>query len=292
MKQNSGQALLLVLLGMSVILTIALSILSSSVVDVKVTANEQDALRAFSAAEAGIEKALVAGSAANGSINGSSFTAVYTAGATSTSYLYPANIISGDTATIWLVNHAADESLVCDATHLCFTGKTIKFCWGNSGTAAGSSTTPAIEIAVLYLNTPGDYSTVRIARATYDPNSSRTASNFFSAPDAGACTISGAQYAFQKTVDLSTLGVPIGVYNVANGLQMARVRLLYNTSVAHPLAIDTNFAGNANFPPQAIRIESTGTSGESTRKVEVFKGYADLPPIFDGVIFTSPDIVK
>ena len=52
-KIESGQALLLVLLGMAVVLTIVLSILSRSVTDIAVTSREEEALRAFSAAEAG-----------------------------------------------------------------------------------------------------------------------------------------------------------------------------------------------------------------------------------------------
>ncbi len=293
MKNTSGQALLLVLLGMSVILTIALSILSSSVTDIKITTNEQDALRAFSAAEAGVEKALIAGGSTSGIIGGSNFSATFSSGSSSgTSYSYPTNLSSGDTATVWLVNHGTDESLVCDGSHPCFTGRTVKICWGAPGTPAASATTPAMEASIFYAATPGDYSTIRIARAPYDPNGGRLASNSFTTSDAGTCTVGSNSFAFQKTIDLATLGVPAGSYNVANGLQMLRIRLLYNTNTPQPLGIDTNFAGNTNLPPQAVSIESTGTSGEATRKVQVLKNYADLPPVFDGAVFAPPDIVK
>lgn len=251
MKNTSGQALLLVLLGMSVILTVALSILSSSITDIKITTNEQDALRAFSAAEAGIERALIAGGSTSGIIGGSNFSATLTTGISSgTSYTYPVNLASGDTATIWLVNHASDESLVCDGSHPCFTGRTIKVCWGAPGTPGSDSTTPALESTIVYATNPGDYSTTKVARAPYDPNSSRRASNFFLAPDAGTCTIGSNSFAFQKTIDLTTLGIGPGTYNVPNGLQMVRIRLLYNTS-PQPIGIDTNFAGNTNLPPSS-----------------------------------------
>lgn len=293
MKNTSGQALLLVLLGMSVILTVALSILSSSVTDIKITTNEQDALRAFSAAEAGIEKALIAGGSTSGIIGGSNFSATFSSGSSSgTGYTYPTNLASGDTATIWLVNHGIDEALVCDATHPCFTGRTIKVCWGAPGTPAAASTTPAMEASIFYTTNPGDYGNLRIARAPYDPNGARIPLNSFSSPDAGTCSVGQNNFAFQKTIDLSTLGIGAGTYGVANGLQMIRIRLLYNTDTPQPIGIDANFAGNTNLPPQAVSIESTGTSGEATRKVQVLKNYADLPPIFDGMVFAPSDIVK
>ena len=52
-QTQSGQALLVILLSMAVILTLVLSVASSSITDVTVTTFEEDALRAFSAAEAG-----------------------------------------------------------------------------------------------------------------------------------------------------------------------------------------------------------------------------------------------
>lgn len=60
MKKNlkSGQTALIVLLIMIVILTITLSLISRSITDIKISQDEQEALRAFSAAEAGIEDML------------------------------------------------------------------------------------------------------------------------------------------------------------------------------------------------------------------------------------------
>lgn len=60
MKKNlkSGQTALIVLLIMVVILTVALSLISRSITDIKISQDEQEALRAFSAAEAGIEDML------------------------------------------------------------------------------------------------------------------------------------------------------------------------------------------------------------------------------------------
>lgn len=58
MKNNSGQAVLIVLLVVVVALGLGLSIVSQSTTDVKISKQEQEGSRAFNAAEAGIEDAL------------------------------------------------------------------------------------------------------------------------------------------------------------------------------------------------------------------------------------------
>jgi Tfp pilus assembly protein PilX len=60
-NRESGQALVLVLLSLSVVLTLVLFILARSITDVTVSSRQEESVRAFSAAEAGIERALVAG---------------------------------------------------------------------------------------------------------------------------------------------------------------------------------------------------------------------------------------
>ena len=60
--RESGQALLIVVLSLAVVLTVVLSILARSVTDIKLSTGSEESLRAFSAAEAGIERALIAGS--------------------------------------------------------------------------------------------------------------------------------------------------------------------------------------------------------------------------------------
>jgi hypothetical protein len=190
------------------------------------------------------------------------------------------------------VAHDEDGNLVCDATHQCFTGSTFKVCWGKEGTPAGDATTPAVELSTFYTTSPGDYSTAQVARITADPNAPRRASNNFEAPDAGACTIEGQNFAFQKTVDLAALGVPAGSYGTQDGLQFAKVRTLYNTAAGHNVGIFSNYPGNSLLPSQGMRIVSTGISGESNRKIDVFQGFGELPPVFDGAIFSLGGITK
>jgi Tfp pilus assembly protein PilX len=291
-KYQSGQALLLVLLSMAVVLTIVLSVLSRTITDITVTTREEEALRAFAAAEAGVERALIIGSNEGEFGNSASFTAtVSNFGEEQSEYVYPEPLLSGETAVVWFIDHDDDGALTCD-TNKCFTGSSIKVCWGEEGTASESDTTPAIEVSVFYAETPGNYTDIRIARETVDPtdpSSLRHSTNNFSDRDVGICTISGTNLEFQKTLDFADLGIPATSYNIQNGLQFAKIRILYNTDMAHAVGVDTT--GN-NLPSQGVRIESAGSSGEANRRIEVFQTFGELPPIFDAVLFSPGGIVK
>jgi Tfp pilus assembly protein PilX len=294
MENYSGQAVLIVLLSMVVALTAVLSIIASSTADIKISANETASLRAFSAAESGIEKALIANSASSGSLNNASFTSNISSLAEGlNNFNYPSNITSGDSSVFWFVSHASDGSLVCDASHPCFTGHTIQVCWGAPGTNVNLATTPAIELSAFYLNTPGNYTTTKLVKATFDPNLGRISTNSFAANDAGACTIGSVSYAFQKQVDLATLGVPAGSYAIANGLQFMSVRMLYNTDVPQPLGINVNFVGNSPLPSQGNLIDSTGSLNGSTRKVEVRRAFNQAPSVFiDTSMYSAQGLIQ
>ncbi len=293
-KRESGQALLLVVLSLAIVLTIILSILSRSVTDIAVTSRSEESMRAFSAAEAGIEQALVIGADVNGTIGNSNFNADVSGFAEGTQeFANPAGALSGESVLFWFVAHnQTTGEIECSASSPCFTGTSFKICWGESGTGAGNATTPAVETSIFYAVTPGDAGTTRVARATYDPNTTRRTSNNFSAPDGGTCTTDGENFQFQKIIDLTALGIPAGSYTVQNGLQFVKVRLFYNTDVAHPVGIDVNQAGNSLLPSQGLKIESTGQAGESNRKINVFQGFGEVPPIFDTVVFSPGGLTK
>lgn len=294
---QSGQALLIVLLSMAVVLTIVLSIISFSVTDISVTTRESDALRAFSAAEAGVEKALVALSSQTGNFNSGqdSYSANVSNIAEGTqNFNFPSGLSGGETGGVWFVAHDTNGNLTCSASKPCFTGSRMDVCWGKSGTPAGAATTPAIEVSVYYSNPPassGNFSGVSVARDTADPNSSRRGSNAFSAPDStSGCTIDGVSYQFRKTIDFAALGIPAVSYNAQNGLQMAHVKLFYNSE---PQSLGFTTAGVAGLlPSQGQKINSIGTAGESTRAVEVYKMYADIAGVFESALFTSAGVSK
>ena len=101
--QSSGQALVLVLLALAVVLTIVLFILSRSIVDISTSSSGSSAVSAFSAAEAGVEQALVIGVGGSAVVGSASYTSQVTNVAQGTTgFVYPVDLNSGESMTLWL----------------------------------------------------------------------------------------------------------------------------------------------------------------------------------------------
>ena len=303
-KNLSGQALLIVIVSLAVVITVVLSVAARSVTDLRSVAQEEEAQRSFSAAEAGIEKGLITASQGqnvtitdSGELENATFQAqVSDIAQGSQVYVYPKQILSGDSATVWFMSHNQNGQLQCNPPGLpCFTGNQIKLCWGNTGTPTNASTTPAVEITVFYdPNADGNWTDMAIARGVYDPNAGRRGNNAFDATSGGNCTIDGTNFSFQRTVSLAggagNLNIPAAARN-NGGLIKARVRMLYNTSAQQAIGFDVTASGSV-LPGQGKRIESTGKSGESQRKVEAFTLFSDSQSVFDSVVFSPVGIVK
>jgi hypothetical protein len=291
-----GQALLLILLMMAVVLTIVLSVVSRSLTDISITSLEEDALRAFSAAEAGVERALIVGSTGGDLENQARFDATVSDFAAGTQeFLHPTEIYSGQAVTIWFVSHDDDDNLICNPPgDPCFSANQIhNVCWGKEGTDPGQDTTPAIEVAVYYDTTQsgiasGDFSNVMVARATYDTNSGRD--NSFTKISPSECTIGDKKLAFSTgNIMFTPAQLNIPCWATEGCVLMARVRLFYNTDGEHPVAFKTQPPNI--LPSQGKEIQSTGTYGEATRKIQVFQTYPELPFIFDAAVFSPGDLI-
>jgi len=272
--RSGGQALVLVLLALAVVLTIVLFILSRSITDISISSAGSSAVMAFSAAEAGVEQALVigTGTGTNSILVGS---ASYTSSVTNvasgaTSFVYPVDLNSGDSMTLWLKSQDSSSD---------FTGSTLKICWGKSGTSSNSSVTPAIETVLFYETSAGSPSTARIYRAAFDPNAARIVSNSFTAVG-GTCTVGGQSFQFSTTLDLTSLPNP----------QFVFIRMFYNTDTGQPVAFDST--DTHVFPSQGILVDSSGTAAQSVRKVEVFQGWPEIPAPFQFAIYSSTGLTK
>lgn len=269
---EAGQALVLVLLSLAVVITIVLFVLSRSVTDINISDSESQSVSAFSAAEAGVEQALVIGSGTTATIGDASYTSQVTNVATgTTAFIYPVDLNSGDTMTLWFRSQDGSPSLS--------SVNSLRVCWGKPGTSGASVTTPAIETSVFYQTAAGSPQTARIFRATADPYTARPQANAFSPAGAGT-TIAGKAFAFCSTLNLS--GLP--------NLQFAIVKMFYNTNTAHPIGFDTLSA--AVFPTQGITVDSSGTSGQSSRKVQVFQSWAEVPSAFLSALYSPTGLTK
>jgi Tfp pilus assembly protein PilX len=293
-KSNTqkGQALLIILLVLSVILTTALSVVSRSITDIQISTFEDTASRALTAAEAGVEEIFISG-ITDGTISdefGDSDSAYETTISeaiisSDNTFKYPIGLVSGETATFWFVSHDQDGNLYCDTTSTdCYTGAQIEVCWGEE-----IGETPALELSIYYDQAQtwqsGNFDDIRVQRYAFDPDAARRPNNNFNS-HAGGCSFGAGAY--QYSTGLINMSFCPGFPPSEGCLIMARAKLFYNNQT-HPVAIR---ALDTSFPAQGLVIDSVGTSGESTRKINVFQSYPEPPLIFDSSIFSSGSLVK
>ncbi|MDP3994288.1 MAG: pilus assembly PilX N-terminal domain-containing protein [bacterium] len=275
---SSGQALLLVLLSMAVALTLVLSVLSRTISDVKISSQDENSQRAFSAAEAGIEQALVVGSdTGDVDIGDATFSATVSNFAKGNEFfVFPGTFVSGEPSVVWFVSHdSTTGNLSCSgADNPCFNGSQIKICWGDST----ADPIPAIESSIVYLTSAGNYATAQIERAVFDANAAVRGNNFAN-PDA-VCTIGSDTFQYSTTLNLSSL----------NNLQFMVLKLLYN-GTSHHMGVDVTGSGST-LPSQGQLVESSGTSGDANRRVEVFQGYGVLPLAYYSAIYSGGGLTK
>ena len=287
--REKGQAVVLVLLSLAVVLTVVLSVFSRSITDVNISSQDENSLRAFSAAEAGVERVLVVGSSTGiVPIGDASFSANVSDFAEGKyAFSFPNTFVSGEPAVVWFVSHDSNTgNLSClGAENPCFNGDRIKICWGDNAAAP----IPAIEASIVYLNTAGNYATARIARAAFDDNAAgRIPPNNFVDPG-GSCTIGANTFQYSTTLMFNSFSPPVP-YDTTNKLQFMVLKLLYNNT-SHHIGVDVTGSGST-LPSQGQLIESSGTSGDSNRRVEVFQGYGEMPIAFYSAIYNEGGLTK
>lgn len=289
--REKGQAVVLVLLSLAVVLTIVLSVFSRSITDVNISSQDENSLRAFSAAEAGVEQALVTGLSVLDPvfIGDAKFSATVSDFAEGKSvFVFPYPFVSGEPAVIWFVSHdSTTGNLSCSgAGNPCFKGDRIKICWGDNTAAP----IPALEATIFYTTTPGNYSTAKIARAVFDKKAAdRIPPNNFVDPSGGVCIIGTNTFQYSTTLNFSSF-TPAIPYDTTNKLQFMVLKLLYSNT-PHHIGVDVTGSGST-LPSQGQLIESSGTSGDTNRRVEVFQGYGEMPIAFYSAIYNEGGLTK
>lgn len=269
MKQ-SGQALLITLLVLSVAGTIVLSLIGRTTQDVSLSREIEESSQAFSAAEAGLEEALITGSSTTDPItlsSGASYdvTVADTGGAAGV-YTFPKVTPNGTTETLWLVEHNdADGTLVEVPT---YTSNTLELCWSSE------TTTPAVVITVLYKEaSDGSY---QVAKLAFDRDRDSRGNNFVNPGVAG-------NHCGQNPVYSTNINFPsLGISPATDILLALRIRPVYSDT---QLYAET---GGQVLPLQGKRIESTGTTpGGVNRKILVFQQYRSPSSIFDAAVYSQ-----
>lgn len=284
MKKESGQIILILLLVMTVALGIGLSIIQRSLSDISTSTKVEQSSRAFSAAEAGIEKALQ---------NDTSGVNFADTGAEASVYppveLPEANqgleyppIGKEEIAHFWL----ADLNSVLNPPEAFFTGSSLDIYWGSPNLPNDRA---AIEINLIVCNTCSTTPTYQVIKYYFDPDDLRRLENGFSVPTTPCSdslpsipTSMGQSRQFYCRTTLS--GLPVLPFR----LMTLRTRLLY-TSVTQPIAV---LPIGSSLPKQAKIYTAVGTSGTTQRTVQLFKLDKVVPFYFDYAIFSAGPITK
>ena len=282
MRKEAGQVILILILVMTVALAIGISVVQRSLSDISTSSKVEQSGRAFSAAEAGIEKAIQSNSSITTSVDLGNNAVIQSVEkndipAANQALEYPP-LSKEEMAQIWLVNPDNFNDQV-------YSGN-IDLYWGNSSRTLTDQDLPAVELTVIYLSTSGVY---KAKQFFFDQNSSSRNNGFVSGGisiDPGAInTSTGANrnFKFRRTIDIGLAVIPDRQKNI-----LLRARLLY-TSVSDAFAVQPI---SGSLPVQARIFTSTGTAGDTQRKVQVFRLNKVVPFYFDYGLFSQGAIAK
>lgn len=263
LANQSGQALLIIVLVMVVALTIGLSVASRTITNLRNTQEQASSQKALSAAEAGVEQAIKNSANVAGSLN---TTTSYTTSIQQVLGTAPFKLNGGieipknDAIYVWLSPYSTNPSSLYQTP---WTGSLTIYWEDKQGDCNNSSSAPAaIEIALI----SGTKTSPSMSRYAYDPCSNRA--NLFSAASPSSATVAGTRFYYQATL------------SITNGL-LLRINPLYSQAL-FAVAVSP---GSPALPSQGSVITSTGTTNSdpttaTTRKVTVFQGYPEIPAEF------------
>lgn len=285
MSNDKGQVLVLLIVIITVALATGLSIIQKSVSDIATASKIEQSSRAFSAAEAGIERALQGDSDPNVSFPSNNSQAVVSdqglqppvaeSGTQQEPLEYPP-LAKEDVVQVWLADPAAP--LPDCAGFTCYKQSGLDIYWGNSATDKA-----ALVLTLVYYE-GGQYKENK--KWYLDNSQSAYVGNGFEKVNClGNYTVGLNRYQCKKTI--TSLPLPPAV------LMLMRARLVYNSS-NQPFALRaTGTCGSdCSLPPQARKIYSTGNSGETQRRIMVFQEKNVVPYFFDYAVFSAGDINK
>lgn len=265
-KGRGGQALLLILLAMSVALVLGVAISSRVITALHQTSLSAQSAQALTFAESGLEEALKC-------LKDKTCSAPYSP---------PAKDIDGDGVAdfSYTVTTAGNSPVFSDlsplqrdkAVQIALTGypaaTSIFVSWVSTSSASEKANPMALEVSLIYQES----GTYKLTRFSYDPDGVRKSQNNFLAPGALGYNVGGTNYQYQ--ISISAPATPV----------MLRLRPLYS-------AVNNSFAVSAavgnNIPSQGAIIESTGYSRGVVRKVRSIFASPALSQNFDFVLFSG-----
>ena len=265
-NHERGQVLLIVVLVMTIALTIGLSLATRTITEVRTGTEQETSQRAFSAAEAGIEKALQESSGSIGDFeNDASYQTTVTAISGRDLLLNNGNpILKNDTGDVWLSTYPGYTNP--------WAGTVLTVYWGNSTNGCAS---PALEILVI----KGSKTDPTVTHYPVDPCSARATATGFEAISAAGGTVLGKSFTFRKDINFILPSEP--------GILM-RIIPLYGSTIIGVRACNVSGTACNSFPSQGKLITSVGTSDTTQRKIVGIQEHPKIPMQFFPYIIFSP----
>ncbi len=256
-RRQEGQILLIVVLVSVISLTVGLAAVSRSITNTRVSTEESNSQKALTAAEAGLEDQIKRATGdqpySKQFDNNSGYVAKTTEIKGKKNLLinnYELPVRQHEGADVWLSDYPDFQNPKPNTT--------LTVYWtvgGGSCDPSASIKQPAIEIVVLSGSNKNSPTLTR-----YAIDQCRSRGNGFRGP-----SVSGH--------GLSDPGKPFNYY-----YQLPEIQNGYIVRII-PIYADTKIGVTSNIvlPPQGYEIESTGTSGDTVRKVKVFQSFPSLP---------------
>ncbi|MBI4058554.1 hypothetical protein HY408_02180 [Candidatus Gottesmanbacteria bacterium] len=315
-----GQAILIILLVVVVGLSLGLILAGRVTQDIQTTTTLTDSSKAFHAAEAGIEEALVGG-ALSGSLGGSTYT-VNVSALTEQEFkkmdriIFPEKAVTlnpGDVFTIMLSPTDAAGNIIWETGNDSsidweggFHNYKLNICYDETPV---NGFEPAIFTTFFYRDTSTSPFKIKNSSVGFDLKDTRQV-------ESGFLKESDTSDVCPNYPGLNTPGVSPGRIEVCIGtgtcktnkvfgpdLEKAtiaygvlRIRALYApTKIGFYVRDPKDTDSKKNLPPQGQRIESVGKAEGATRKIVLDQPFSDLLPVFDYAIYqygTTNDLDK
>lgn len=270
-----GQALIVVLLLLAVVLTVGLAVVSRVTTQLSIATTQEESSRALLAAESGIEYqlgnlglGLSTGSIPfSGSGQSSSFSLTKTILDGPPEVLPPESLVAGESTTVFLADHDTEQELLLDpSVGQYYSGSSLLVCWNKNGVDI-----PTAEISIFYRSTGATPFIVN--RFAYGPGGDSIYNETTECPAALKSVVGG------RNISL-VVGKPL----------LLRVRLLGNGSTGAQIAVKAE--SGKTFPSQGVKVKSVGEAGSSSKAVEVFQKYPDPLSFFDIAVYSGGNLVK
>ena len=265
LRNQKGQALLIIVLVMVVALTVGLSVASRTIINLRNTQEQASSQKALSAAEAGVEQAIKTQAHISVKTFDSGRVSYSTTktdlGNTSLPFLIAGKnqVSKNDAVYVWLSPYTSNFNTVWPTSGTA----NLTIYWGENSDGCSNA---ALEIAVI----TGPKSDPKVTRYANEPCGTRQGTNNFNSVSSSVISpIDGVKLYYKVDIPIS------------NGL-LVRVVPLYTNSYI-------GVSGN-NLPQQGTIYTSTGIASDNniTRKITVFQGYPEVPAEFFPYILFQP----